>query len=265
MPKYLLFGHTSSGTSTTANCLYNKSSSIQLLNEPFQTLYSDLQQKDKCFSGTNPDGDVIIDARGLVFNDEEKNQSIFASVKEKLKENLSLDCIIFVCKAGMFIDGIDTMLEKVQKEFNQDEKIKTTVLVITDCPKKDWAQKENQQKNKYLQDVLKLCDQKFVELKLDFEQEDDPEDDKIFYQKKREKEISTFLVKMKSFCSTNSNSITNDISMAASIERFAKKQITQNSNNGIKLGHFLKQENQIKINEFDEELIDLSIWKDHIR
>ncbi len=264
MPKYLLFGYPSSGTSTTANCLYNKDSSIQLLNEPFQTLYSNFQQTDKCYSKKNPDGDVIIDASGLNFNDEEKNQNIFESVKEKLVESPSLDCIIFVCKVGMFKDGIDKMLEKVQKEFSQYNKSKTTVLVIADCLR-NWTQKENQQQNKYLQDVLKLCGQKYVELKLDFDQEDDPEDDKISYQKKREKEISIFLDKMKSFCSTNSNSITNDISMAASIERFANKQITQNSNNGIKLGHYLILEKKVEINAFDEEFIDLSIWKDYMR
>jgi hypothetical protein len=255
MPKYLLFGYTSSGTSTTANCLYNKNSRIQLLNEPFQTLYSDFQQTDKCFSGINRDGDEIIDARGLIFNDEEHNQSIFESVKEKLVENPSLDCIIFVCKVGMFKDGIDKMLEKLQKEFSQYNKSKTTVLVIADCLR-NWTQKENQQQNKYLQDVLKLCNGKYVELKLDFDQEDDPEDYKISNQEKREKEISKFLNKMKSYCSTNSNSRTNEISMAASIERF---------NIDIKLGHYLILEKKVEINAFDEEFIDLSIWKDHLR
>ena len=200
--KYLLVGYSASGISMTANCLYNSNSKD--LNTPFPTLDSYFQNAFKCDLRISSNEDVIIDTKG--FNESDSNNDdTFTSIKEKLNSLDSLDCVIFVCNVsmfnnvGIFKEAIVQLISRVNSEFSRYNKSKSSILLITGCSK-DWTQKENQKKNVFLQEALKLCDDKYVELKLDFDQEDEEEDYKVFKQKQRENQIKNFLLKIESYC-----------------------------------------------------------------
>lgn len=267
MRKYLLIGYSESGISTTANCLFNKKSSMEFLNGPFQTLNSDTQNSLDCNCMKNLVGDEFIDVKGLLANEDEHNDRIFKSVREKIENsmNSTLDCIIFVCdcKYFMFQGVIFKIVSDAQIKFNQYNKTNHLVLLITNCDK-DWTQKDKQKNNCYLQKVLKLCDGKYFELKLDCDQKEDDKERMISNQKQRERQISQFLNKMESFCTVDASTSTTEILMADNLEPSAKRLKTNDSN--IKLGHFLYEEqNKNVLNNFDQEFIDLSIWNYHLR
>jgi hypothetical protein len=157
----------------------------------------------------------------------------------------------------MFKEAIGKLISRVNGEFNRYSRYKSSILLITDCPK-DWTQKENQKKNVFLQEALKLCDDKYVELKLDFDQEDEEEDYKVFKQKQRENQIKNFLLKIESFCSLASLKVP---TIHAAQEPTSKRA---KIDHGLMLGHFLSQAG-IELNAFEKELIDMTIWRDHMR
>ena len=204
MPRnYLIVGDFCSGISTTANCFYNKSPIMKQLIAPFQTLDSNFPRNAlNCELRTSSTGDVIIDAKGFNSSDVNStdNDDIFRSIKQKLDRLDSLDCVIFVSRMGNFDEAIVKLISRVNNEFKQYCKCKSSILLITNCPK-DWTQLERQKKNVFLQEALKLCDHKYIEFRIDLDDEYDEDAFKLMRQRHREKNIKTLLLKIESYFS----------------------------------------------------------------
>ena len=272
---YLLVGVSQSGVSTASNCLLNKNAKLNYINEPFKKLNSRISIK------TNSDGDRIIDIKGLYENESKQ----FIEIKQELAKNkiLKIDFLVFVFREGLFKKENYDLIQKVKAEFASLNKDNKVILIITNCQKKGWV--ESQTDNAFLEDALELCNRRYIEFMLYFEEQDDDDVCKKVFFNKRKKEIDNLISKFEEYSinvklepknqasndyveakpTTTKNKIESNIDNKIRPKDYADCVETKpTSKIQIELGYYLRKSG-FKLNSFESKLIDMSFWNTDLR
>ena len=170
LTSYAIFGDSGVGKSTIGNCLLTASGELDKLQRAAFATSDDVAALTRSLQLSIDVNETVVvaDTPGLDQLDERQVRPFVRDVSDalaRLTDRPRVDWIVFVVSRGQPLERVLKLFRRVQDELTGvvNNRGYNSLLVVTRC-EKGWLNKPRQQANQRIQELLRLVDQRVVEI-----------------------------------------------------------------------------------------------------